>query len=728
MVRRYFLFLIALLNAYHLTGQNCELDPPKDLFISDVTSCSAKLHWTSDTDVKKYLVSFRLTGTTQWSPAVNAGTDTFFNFTGLLPGQNYTFSVKSKCFDGSVSKKKKKSAITSTCTLPYQVFIEPYNSSSVKIIVQAFCSFDTLLVKYSTLTGAKTVVTFVNTDSCLISNLNSDSTYLFEVSTCPRKLNYWTIADTVQFPKQPNIILILVDDSRYDYYSCNGAFPFMQTPNIDRIANEGVNFKGAYVVTSRCSPSRAAIATGLFPLKNGVTDNGLELDSSFITIAEKLHDHGYYTALVGKNDATFQLYGNELDYFLATGNSGDEPTVQTLFNYNGSLKTIDKPNVLTLTDTAIGLIERVNDPFFIWLAYIQPHDPQIPLSSFDGKFDDVVIPWLPDTAKYAVNYPSFLYAGNQAALIHGEDLDTSYRNTLEVVAGLDSCVGQILLTLENNDKLDNTLLIFMSDNGFMMGSHWLNGKTMAYEPSMRIPLFIRYPEWFTPGSVITDRLALNLDIAPTIYEAAGINFDMPLDGRSLRALYEGEFSRTEFYYLMLHSPNTSYPSKRAIRDQHFKYIHYNCNSDTVEELFDMVNDPLELTNLINNHIYDPLIQLYRLKLDSMKLAWNDTSEGALKNCFIKNPLILKQAAEEAEDFPTEPLVYPTITKESVEVYIPWRQATATLYNSFGQALDSWLIEETFSQIKFPSLPAGTYYLNLSNATESVTEKLVILSD
>jgi hypothetical protein len=269
------------------------------------------------------------------------------------------------------------------------------------------------------------------------------------------------------------------------------------------------------------------------------------------------------------------------------------------------------------------------------------------------------------------------------------------------------------------------MIIFMSDNGFMLGNHWLNEKTLAYEPSMRTPLLVRYPKWFAPQTKITDQFALNLDITPTVYEAAEVNYTGPLDGVSLKDLYDGTVSRKEFYYLMLHGALSDAPSKRAIRDQYFKYIHYSCNSDTVEELFDMVNDTLELTNLINNSAYNAIADIYRLKYDSIKTAWNDTDEGAIKNCYIQDPYILKQQFENEETIPDEPAIYPTLSSGTIEIYIPWASATATLYDSFGKLVWNGQVNETFSHLNLPALPDGMYFLNLANGGKSFTEKLIL---
>lgn len=724
----YKLILILLLTgSSRLFAQNCNLIPPTNLSVSDLTSCQATLHWTSGTTVLKYLVAYRIAGSGQWSPNVNVGTNTSYQFTDLQANTKYEFSVRSKCSDGTKSKKVKITTTTLKCTMPSDVQIMPINSNSAKITVTATCDYDSLYVKYLPIGGVPKIKSYVSATSYVLGGLSSDSTYLVRFSTCPKPFYNWTPTDTLQLQGKPNIILVLIDDARFDYFSCNGAPYFVQTPNIDRIANEGINFQRSYVVTSLCAPSRATIATGLFTLKTGVYTNSNALDTNFVTVPKVLGANGYYTALVGKNHATF-LRGAEpeFDYYLAS--IGFEESTGTGYLYNGQFEYIDKPAEFTFTDTAIALIERINDPLFIWLAYRVPHIPIVPLPEFKGDYAGYPIPWKPDTAQYTVNYPSYLYGAvsEDYGVLHGYTLDTTYRDAMETIKGLDSCIGVIFQTLENTNKLDNTLLIFMSDNGFMMGSHWLQGKTHAYEPSMRTPLFIRYPAWFPAGTNVKDQFALNTDIAPTMYDAAGVDFTGPMDGRSLRDLYDGDFTRQEYYYLMLHKDQAGAPIKRCIRDQYYKYIHYTCNSDTVEEFFDMVNDSLELTNQINNSAYQSLIALYRMKYDSIRIAWQDTVPGTPKDCYIQNPYVLKQLYDDAEETPLSPVVYPNITNGPAEVFIPWSTAAVTLYDDHGSLVRSWMIEDTYSKIDLQTLPAGIYLVNFAQNGHSVTRKVVVV--
>lgn len=714
---------LSFLSAASAIAQNCQLFPPGNLYVSDISSCSATLHWTSNNASAKYSVSYKLSNSAQWSPQIYVGSDTLYHFTGLLPGKTYNFSVKAKCSDGSFSQPKRKNGATSACSLPDEVTVDALNSSTAKISISASCFYSNLHVRYKSLNGPFQVLSFAAADSYLVAGLNYDSTYLFQVSTCQFAENIWTLPDTLHLPAPPNVLFILIDDSRYDYFSCNGAPSFFQTPNIDRIANEGVNFKRSYVVTSLCAPSRASIATGLFTLETGVVNDNIALDTTFMTLPAVMKEHGYYSALVGKNHETF-LQGSvpEFNYYLEQ--VGYEKFDGKKWDYNGELKDIDTEYPRTLTDTTIALIQRVTDPFFIWLAPEIPHIPLRPLPAFVGLYNNYVIPWKDDTARYSVNYPSFLYSSN-IQYLHGEDLDTTYRHVLEVIAGLDSCIGEILKALDNTGKLDNTLIIFMSDNGYMEGTHWLEGKTHAYEPSMRVPLFVRYPKWFAPSTIVSDQLANNLDIAPTIYEAAQISYTDPLDGFSLRDLYNGTVSRKSFYYLMQHKQGSQLPTTQAIRDLNFKYIKYSCNSDTTEEFFDMVHDSLEITNLVNNSAYESQLQIYRAKFDSIKAAWRDTVPPPLNSCYIENPYTLKQILEQEDITAPEPYVYPTLSAGLVEVFIPWPSAIAKLCNGPGKPCGEWKLTEPFSQITLSSLPDGIYFLNLTFGEKSFTKKLIL---
>ena len=700
---RFFLAIFCLLYCTAVSAQSCQQTPPKNIYTSDITSCAITMHWSPGVPGQTYKVAYKLGSAAAWSLQTYTGTDTFYTFSGLKAGSIYNFVVIGICPAGGFSKRIRITATTASCELPSWT-LSVLNTHSVQITATTSCPYDSMKVRYWTDGTSYRTFSFPYSTSYLIDNLDYLSTYYFQVSTC---INTWSATDTVRLPAPPNVILLLVDDSRYDYYSCNGAPSFFHTPNIDRIANEGVNFKKSFVVTSLCAPSRASIATGLFTLKTGVTLNLIPLDTNLTTIPKVLKAHGYYTALLGKNQEIF------------------EQGAVSEFNYS---KYIDPTKTTKLTDSAIALIHRINQPLFMWYACIDPHLDPDPLPQFVGRYDGYQIPWGPDTAKYTINYPSFIYSNNLNSpdYLHGIKLDTTYRHVLEVVAGLDSCIGKIIEALENTNKLDNTLLIFMSDNGQMLGSHWLKGKTEPYEPSVRIPIFMRYPKWFTPGSVVTNNFAMNLDIAPTIYQAAEVNYTGPLDGFSLKDMYDGLASRNQFYYLMIHDPTAKSPTKRSIRDENYKYTYYVCNHNDVEEFFDMKNDSMELYNLINSSSYQSIIQAYRQKLDSMRIVWNDTAIGPVKNCFLDNPTNeLKEMLEDENIVPTQPVIYPSLTSGDIQIFNPWNAISIRLYDRLGKVIEEWNINEEYNRVSLPLLPDGIYFMNISSNGKSITQKLVL---
>ncbi len=716
------ILLFSFLSVQNTYAQNCDANPPYNLSVTNITSCSATFNWSVSNTVQWVKVAYRISGGT-WSTWTKLTGPTSYTFNNLSANTSYDFRVFSKCSDGTKSAKVKITASTLSCTLPSNIINTDQQINSLKFEITGACSFDSVHIKYSTLLGLPVTISFPAAADYTVNGLATNTSYLFQFSTCPINNNTYTQIDTYSTSQLPNIIFIMIDDGRSDYLSIDGAFPFFKTPNIDRLGYEGVDFKNCYVATSLCAPSRATFATGLFTLKTGVGGNAFKLDESFYTVPEVLRDNGYYSALVGKNHGTFVLGANpEFDYYMASSSSSGT------FNLNGTSITLPAAYVLSVTDTAIAVINRVNDPLFMWLAYRVPHSPHVSLPGFEHDYDTQVIPWKPDTARYEVNYPSTLYAIEES-LLHGYRLDTTFRNILEDMAGLDSCIGEVYKALQESNKLDNTLIIFTSDNGYCEGTHWLGGKTFAFEPSMKVPLLVRYPKWFNDSSVITNELASNMDIASTIYEAAGISNAPATDGISLKKLYDGTAHRNSVYYYIQRVGKHN-PTERAFRDLHYKYINYSCN-DTVELFFDMENDPLELTNLINNSAYASLLNIYRAKYDSMQGAWYDTIPVGISTCEILDPLYLKHMFEEDDPDMDVPIIYPTLVTDHIEIYIPWSNASISLLNVEGKLIDRWQITEQFSQIDFTAVPQGIYFVEMANGIHSgksggasITKKIV----
>jgi N-acetylglucosamine-6-sulfatase len=720
-----FLYTLVLCSIWGFSfSQSCSVNPPVGLKTSNITSCSIKLSWKKIPQALAYQVRYKLSNSSIWSPKITIQNDTFFVFTGLLAMKKYEFSVRSICPGNTFSAFATKSAATLACSLPIDQNAVALTNTSIKITWTNVCPATSAYVRIKTLHGSWNSIAAPSSGPAVITGLKHDSTYLYQLSTCIDTTNNWTAVDTFSFITPPNIILIILDDARYDFYSCNGAPPFFQTPSIDRIATEGVNFKNYFSTCSICAPSRACMASGLYPLKNGAISNEGNINFDIPTVDAMLHDNGYYTALIGKNHGTFLYDKGTYDFWMTSKNT-DIDSLKQFQYYNGSLFV---PGFITdiITDTARALIERVDKPLFMWLGYSITHNPLVSEPQYEGIYDNEDMPFSIDTLKYTKNYPSFLDQFPPSRKMGGQEMVDQYENSYEAIASMEENMSNLFTTLETTGKLDNTLLIFVSDNGHLYGEHGLYMKRLAYEASLRIPLFARYPAWFGENSVVTNQVALNIDIAPTILEAAGIDNSYEMDGISLHQLYNGSATRTEMYYQYIYSTEAGFgdvPFIRGIRDLKFKYLYYGCTNQTTEEFFDMVNDPGELVNLINTTSYQSLIQKYRDKLAAAKIANEDTIEETTLNCFLKHPVITKLGDIGGNDFLK---VYPnpskgnfTIVSESEDLF------RIAITSSLGQLIYSKEKNERYCEVSLEELPDGVYYLQYSDPSRMETVKLLI---
>lgn len=514
--------------------------------------------------------------------------------------------------------------------------------------------------------------------------------------------------------QRPNILFIVVDDSRADWYSCNGAASFFQTPNIDRIANEGVNFNKSFVELSLCAPTRATMLTGRSAHVTGVRDNSTQdsLNRSLPFLPRILRDSGYYTAHIGKNHDLLHYSDNCYNYWLELISNDGVVKKNANINNDGPYKKITGYTSDFLTDTAMKVIKaNTGKPFFVWLSYKAPHTPYISAPQFDD-YRSFPLELEGDTAKFENEYPSFfdeLPPGNNYSF--GSELEESYYLTYSMIAQLDSNIGRLLSALTESGKLENTLIIFTSDNGYMYGEHHLSMKRIAYEPSINIPLFVRFPLWFSGNNIVSNKIALNIDFAPTILDAAGIDAStFGMEGLSLHELYDGAVSRTEFLYRTYYTTEGNYdklPYVYALRDTSYKFIQYGCN-ETTEEFFDLSANPMEMNNLINNASYETIIATYRNKLEQAIEISGDTSEDTQINCFLVNnpPRIgeFYSGDEESEEL----FVYPNPGNNTIILNGTKNIEHVDIFDMLGTHMQRTYLKE----IDVQALPSGTYILVL----------------
>ena len=438
--------------------------------------------------------------------------------------------------------------------------------------------------------------------------------------------------------KRPNILLFLTDDHRWDAMGCAG-HPFLKTPNMDRLAAEGVYFENAFVTTSLCSPSRASILTGQYAHRHGVVDNYHPVREDLVFFPQRLQEAGYDTAFIGK----WHMGGEHddpqrgFDHWLSFKGQGvyftnpADAKVKGRYvpqvsrdGYNLNGERIEQKGYITdeLTDYALEWLrgrkgdasgggEDDDAPFFLYVSHKAVHADFLPPNRHAYAYEEEPferpVTWV-EAPEQFTGLP--VWVRNQRNSRHGVefayysdlDLATYYRRYCEALLAVDESVGRLLDELEKSGELDSTLVLYLGDNGFLFGEHGLIDKRCAYEESMRIPMLARWPEALKAGTRVKGMVA-NIDVAPTLLEVAGVEDPGDVDGQSFLPLMKDEGAVDDWregllyeYYWERNYPQT--PTTHAIRSTDgFKYIRYHGVWDT-DELYDLNADPQERNNLI----------------------------------------------------------------------------------------------------------------------------------
>lgn len=401
---------------------------------------------------------------------------------------------------------------------------------------------------------------------------------------------------------RPNLVFILIDDLRFNALSCAG-HPFLKTPHIDRLAKEGARFTNAFVTTPLCSPSRGSFLTGQWVRTHKVTGNGdnAALSHQMETYPRLLKGAGYETAYVGKwhmgNDDSPRPGFDRWVSFKGQGVYNDPP-----INVDG--QSSKKTGYMTdlLSDYAVEFVNRKRDkPFALYLAHKAVHGPFTPAERHARLFENDRIERLPSAKDTLEGKPALRREtpDPNRARAGGGPADEVIKNQLRCVAAIDEGVGKLLAALEAARQLDNTLVLFTSDNGYFWGEHGLGDKRAAYEESIRIPMVARFPKRIRPGTVISD-LVLNTDVAPTMLDLGGASIPKTVQGRSMAPLFGGKAKGWRNGFLCEYFEERNFPripSWEAARNKRWKYIHYT-GLEGMDELYDLQSDPHEMKNLI----------------------------------------------------------------------------------------------------------------------------------
>jgi N-acetylglucosamine-6-sulfatase len=449
---------------------------------------------------------------------------------------------------------------------------------------------------------------------------------------------------------RPNIVHIMVDDMSADALGFRGKYPFIQTPNIDRLAREGLVFDNHFVTTSLCSPSRACILTGRYAHCTGVPDNsGNDPDPSLPTYPALLQAAGYVTAHIGKwhmreDDAPRPGFTHWVGF------EGQGRYFDPLLNTNGVQKIHKGYITDILTDETLAFMEKyAGRPFAVNLWHKAMHGPfqPPPRHAVPGHAEyPKPATWDDDlSGKNAGMRRARLYGVHHEKWLASEgepippgvpppafDADATdlYRRHLSTLRAVDESVGRILDLLEKKGILDQTVVIFTADNGYFLGEFAWRDKRLAYDPSMRAPLVLRYPP-AGRGKHIT-ALTTQLDFAETFLDWAGIPAPATMQGKSWRPLLEGKTGSVRdhvFYEYFQEAYAPGHPTILAIRTGRWKYITfpYEKKSAYTDELYDLREDPLETKNLARDSACKKTLSALKhtLKTDLRETGYKPTA-------------------------------------------------------------------------------------------------------
>jgi arylsulfatase A-like enzyme len=409
--------------------------------------------------------------------------------------------------------------------------------------------------------------------------------------------------------KRPNFLFIYTDDQRWDAMGVvqrqqgdKARFPWLKTPNMDRLAAQGVRFRNAFVVNSLCAPSRASFLTGKYGHKNGVVNNHTPFPVENATWATLLRAAGYVTGYIGKWHMDGQK-GQRPGFDFSASFVGQGKYVDCPVEVNGKVTQTSGWVDDVSTDFALRFLRENKDrSFALAVGFKAAHGPFDPPPRHKDTFagaEAKPVPSLKSKAVYRQDGAEPAKKKKKAAAPGGTNL-----GYFRCLAAADDNLGKLLDALEALGLAGNTVVIFASDNGYYFGEHGLGDKRSAYEESIRIPFLVRLPG--PPPKNGTgrgvDALVLNVDLAPTLLDFAGVAIPKGMDGRSLRPLLEGRKTdwRQAFFYCYFFERNfPGTPTVTAVRTESAVLIQYPGHEDWTE-MFDLTRDPYQLRNLFRD--------------------------------------------------------------------------------------------------------------------------------
>ena len=479
------------------------------------------------------------------------------------------------------------------------------------------------------------------------------------LSKCARAQNVLT-----NEKPRPNIVFIMADDHSSNAISAYGSH-INQTPNIDRLALEGVRLNNCFCSNAICTPSRAAIMTGQYGHINGV--RGWESFDSRrpIQTQKLLKDAGYSTAIVGKwhlgRGENHNPRGFDFWELMPGQGQYNDPI---FYNANGQKKYPGYATDIT-TDIALNWLQQGRDrdkPFYLCVHHKAPHRSWVPAKKYEHLYDGTQIPMPPTFFDDYATRPAASAAKMRVARDMNltdtknakppENLNekqranwyyqTYIKDYLRCVQSVDDSVGRILDYLDQNNLAQDTVVVYTSDQGFFLGEHGWFDKRFIYEESLQMPFLMRYPREILAGTV-NEKFLGNIDFAPTFLDYAGVEIPDAMQGVSARAMLKGAAPRdwqSSFYYrYWVNGDEHNTAAHYGVRTPTHKLIYYYCQPLGVQgatelkppvepywELFDLTKDPHELNNIYNEAKNDALVATLKTELARLQTRYQDTPQ------------------------------------------------------------------------------------------------------
>ena len=474
--------------------------------------------------------------------------------------------------------------------------------------------------------------------------------------------------ETVTTQQKPNIIYIMADDLTTQAISAYGGIykDIAPTPNIDRLAKQGMLFNDVLCTNAICGPSRAAILTGNYSNENGYYKNegGGKFDETKWTFPQEFQKNGYQTSLFGKWHLGTEPQG--FDVFKYHNSAGQQGHYwDPVFNENG--KDVKEKGYSTnlSTDFAMNWLEngrKQDDPFLMVLQYKAPHRPWQPDTKYEKLWDDIEMPYPstfnddykgreltagdtemtmdyfsrrdmkldePEDLKGVEKIKWAFYGAKPGEIVQPDGMTAEegkkwrYQNYIKdylaCVKSVDDNIGRVLKYLDDNNLTDNTIIVLTSDQGFYLGDHGFFDKRFIYEESIRMPFIVQYPKMVKAGSVNND-IITNVDFAPTLLDIAGINTNQKMHGQSFKSILNGQTPadwQTGMYYHYYEFPYWHHVQPHyGIRTQDFTLAHFYYNID-VWELYDLNKDPEQLHNVYADPAYAQTVAKLKKELKAL---------------------------------------------------------------------------------------------------------------